>query len=75
MPRKAFRSDGEEYATYELALALRMTVGELRQRMSGSEFLRWQVFFTEKYRREERAHRRAGRRRQATSQAHGGRGA
>lgn len=53
--KKVMRTDAEEYATFDLALQLHMTVAELRQRMSGSEFVMWMAFRAEKARRETRA--------------------
>ena len=55
------RTDPDEYATFELASQLHMTVAELRRRMSSAEFTRWMVFFREKNRRERKHQPRARR--------------
>lgn len=55
-PRKAFRTDGEEFALYEVCSTIGgMTVAEMTQRMSNKEFMKWVVFISEKRRLERRA--------------------
>lgn len=57
---KAFEADTELEFEFYLAQKLTMTVGELRERMSADEFLRWHIYYARKAQREELASKRAG---------------
>lgn len=52
-------SDSETYATFELAYALGIPVGELVQRISADEWVKWMAFFKERHRREQAAMKKA----------------
>ncbi len=45
---------------YFLARELRMTVGQMRQTVTGEEYLGWSTFYKRKHQREELARLRAG---------------
>lgn len=53
MPRKAFLVGGELAHEYYIAWQLKMTVDELRDRMSNLEFVYWTRFFAVKAQTEE----------------------
>lgn len=59
MPPKAFLEGGELGSEYYVAWQLRMTVDELRERMSNLEFLYWTRFFAVKHQSEELATKQA----------------
>lgn len=54
-----FEKSQELEFEYVLAEKLRMTVGEMRERMSGEEFAHWAVFHGRRAQREEMARLRA----------------
>lgn len=59
MPPKAFLEGGELAHEFYVAYQLRMTVDELRDRMSNLEFLYWTRFFAVKSQTEELHSRQA----------------
>lgn len=59
MPPKAFLEGGELAHEHYIAWQLRMTVDELRERMSNLEFVRWTRFFAVRRQSEELAAKQA----------------
>lgn len=64
MPGKARYQEFEDHPDVEfdyfLARELRMTVADLRERMSADEYLGWSTFYKRKAQQEELARLRAG---------------
>lgn len=59
MPRKVFLEGGERAHEFYVAHQLRMTVEELRDRMSNLEFVQWTRFFAVRAQTEELASKQA----------------
>jgi hypothetical protein len=63
MPPKAayltFEDDPSEEFDFFLARELRMTVADMRERMSMDEYTRWYVYYGRKSQREELSRKRA----------------
>lgn len=59
MPRKAFLVGGELAHEYYVAWELKMTVDELRERMTNLEFVYWTRFFAVRAQSEELAAKHA----------------